>query len=177
MIIDLATIVCAGWGFFTGYRKGLLHSAFFLIGLVGGAVAALHFSAEVSEWMSNNVDIPQKYLPLLSFALIFAVVTGGVIMVANGIESLLKVLSLNIFNKIAGAAIWTCIALFLLSTVLWFLVQYELIGAAQLEASVTYPMLSTVSPIVVSTFGYITPFFQEVLEKLETLIDERQWIN
>ncbi len=170
MYIDLAFLLMALIGFITGFRKGLLHSIFFLAGIIIGIYAALHFSVEASQWLQSQFDIPTHYLPLLAFTAVFLLVCGLLLLVATILESVLKLLKLNLINRLAGAVIWLILYLVLFSTALWFLNSYRILPEEQKTDSRTYPYISNYSPYVMEIVEDIIPLANKGYDQLDSLI-------
>ncbi len=171
MYIDLAFLLVAALGFLTGYRKGILHSVFFLLGLVLGVYGALHFSAELSEFLNEQFKIDPHYLPLLSFALLFLLITGMLLFLAGALEAILKALKLNMINKLSGALVWVLLSLFVFSTALWFLVRYQLLPQDELQHSLSYPLIESYSPELIQKLEELGPYARKSYEELDSLIN------
>jgi len=171
MYIDLALLAMAVFGFLTGYRKGILHSVFFLLGLVLGVYGALHFSLEASEFLEQRFNINPHYLPLLSFALLFLLITGMLLFLAGALEAVLKALKLNMINKLSGALVWMLLSLFIFSTALWFMASYRLLPEAELHRSLSYPLVENYSPQLIKKIEELGPFAREGYEELDSLIN------
>ncbi len=170
MYIDLAFLVMAALGFLTGYRKGILHSVFFLLGMVLGVYGALHFSLEASEFLSKQFEIAPHYLPLLSFILVFLLITGMLLFLATALEAVLKALKLNMINKLSGALIWVMLSLFIFSTALWFLARYRFLPEEELQRSLSYPLVESYSPQLIKKLEELGPMARKTYEELDSLI-------
>ena len=172
MVLDIIAAIVLIWGLITGFRKGLLQSVFFLIGIGLGLITALKMSEIVSHQLDLLLDIPTRFLPIISFVLIFAITVGIIIMLGNWIESVLKFLKLNIFNRIAGAVMWMLLSVFILSTCYWYGVQYGLITDKTIDGSVVYPYVAEVSPYVMEEAGQLAPALQNLYDSIEGMIKE-----
>lgn len=170
MFLDILLLIVLVWGFVTGYRRGILHSLFFLVGIAAGILTAVKFSALAGTYISEWLAIDPTYLPIISFALVFILTLGIVLMIANGLEELLKFAKLNLFNKLAGAVVWMTIGLLVLSTAFWYLAQYELLGQEQINESKTYDLVAPVSPFVVEQVGKVIPVLQDVYQDIEDMV-------
>lgn len=170
MFIDILVVVVVVWGLVTGYRRGLLQSVFFLVGIGAGIIASLKFSAVTTAYLKELLDIDPSYLPLISFVIIFLITLGLVLMLANGLEAFLKATNLNFFNKAAGALVWTALGLFILSTVFWYLDQYQIIGQETQNASTTYTYVLPISPFVLEKAGMALPVLEDLYHQLEEQI-------
>lgn len=171
MWLDAFIILALGIGFVTGYRKGLLHSVFFLLALVLGTIIALRFSYVAARELERLISIDPTLLPIISFIIVFALVVGLVLLIATALRGVLKVIQLDIINRLAGAVLWTGIYLFLVSTLLWFAMQYGWPGQELAEESRLLAMVQPVSPAVASAAGSVVPMFEGLYQGLEQMIN------
>lgn len=170
MILDIIFFGALIWGFSIGYRKGLIHSLIFLLAFGIGIIVALKSSFLLAVHLDNWFNIDSQYLPFVSFILTFLLVVGLIILIGKLIEGIVKAVQLNFLNKMAGALIWTLIFMFILSTLFWYLERYEVISDSMIEASKTYGMVSSISPLTVGLAGKIFPFLSELYESISGLI-------
>lgn len=174
MILDLVVLGALAWGFFVGFRRGILHSLFFLLGLVVGTILALKLSQVASQHLHEWTNLDQSYLPLVSFAILFFLGLGGTLLVAGGIEGFLKVLQLNLINKLSGAVVWMVIALFITSTVFWYLRQYEIISEEAVEQSMTFGVIAPLSPWLMEQMGNVIPWLKDLFDSIVPMIRDTE---
>ena len=170
MILDLVVLVALVWGFFVGFRRGILHSLFFLLGLIVGTLLALKLSQVTTSYLHQWIHLDHSYLPLISFAILFFLGLGATLLIASGIESFLKALKLNLLNKLAGAFVWMAIFLFLTSTAFWYLRQYEIISDELVNQSVSYDLIAPLAPWLVHQVGILIPWMKDLFNSIVPMI-------
>jgi uncharacterized membrane protein required for colicin V production len=170
MYLDILLAVVLVWGFVAGFRRGLVYSLFFLVGQIVAVVASLKLSQEASVYISQWFEIPTTYLPIVSFIAVYIATFGLVLLAARAIEQVLKVTQLNLFNKLAGAAVWMVMGVLLLSTAFWYLSRYEIIPEEQVTESNTYQYVEPLSPALLTGIGALLPFLEDVYDDIEQLI-------
>lgn len=170
MILDILFAITLIWAIYTGLKKGIIHSLFFFISFVIGTLVSLKFSHLLSEKLEEWFTIDPTYLPLISFVILFGLTVYGVILLANALEKVLKMLMLNLFNRIAGAVFWAVIGLFLLSTAFWYAKQYELITEEMTKSSLTFEYVEPLSPYLIDKAGALMPFFQDIYDPISNMI-------
>ena len=74
MIIDIAFIVVLIIAIFKGLSKGFIVGIFSLVAFIIGLAAALKFSAVVAAYLQGKGMEATKWLPVLSFFLVFIIV-------------------------------------------------------------------------------------------------------
>lgn len=118
--IDVIVIILLLWALIKGYRKGFIIELASLLALVLGIFGAIKFADFTAAYLSENVNLPEDYTPLIAFALTFIVIVIGVHFLARLIQGFVKMIALNFFNRIAGAIFSACKTLLILSFVLFF---------------------------------------------------------
>jgi len=119
--LDIILIIPLLWGLYKGFSKGLIIEAATLIGFGLAVWGAVKFHDFLSRWMSDSLGWTSKYLPLISFAVIFIGVILIVIGVAKLIEKFVKAVSLGFLNKLGGAVFGMLKFGLLLSILIFFL--------------------------------------------------------
>ena len=74
MIIDIGFLILMILAIFKGLRKGFILGIFSLFAFIIGLAAALKLSVVVAAWLQKNVIPASRWLPVLSFLLVFIVV-------------------------------------------------------------------------------------------------------
>ena len=87
MLVDIIYLVLIVAAIFKGYSRGLIVAVFSIIALIVGLAAALKLSAVVSSYLGEATSISAKWLPFISFAVVFIAVIFLIRMLAKIIES------------------------------------------------------------------------------------------
>ena len=120
MLIDIIYAIVLILAFIHGYRKGLIHSIVSLIAIIIGIMAAVYLSEIASTYINRWFNISSKYLPIISFVLVFIVIYLLFRMIERALEGFFKLLKLNFINQLAGALIWCVVWTMLYSTILFY---------------------------------------------------------
>lgn len=170
MAIDIVYLSFLAFGFFLGFRRGLVHSIFSITALFLGIAVALKFSEQIVAWVSETFNLEMAYVPLLVFILLFILVILLVRAVAWSVEKVLKTLYLNFINQILGAGLWCLVLTLVFSTFLWFAHQLDLISKEQIESSNTFEFIILVAPTTYGLLSELIPWFQGVFERLSSYL-------
>ncbi len=173
MLIDITTVLILIAGLVKGYRSGLIHSLFYVIGLVLGTALALRFGYVASGYLRQSFNIDSAYLPILSFAVVFILILAGMLLLAKLIENLLKATQLNFLNRLGGAVVWTFTGIFLLSTAVWYLSKSNIITEQARADSRAWPYIEPVSPTVIQGASVVLPFLKDIYHKIEQQIENK----
>ena len=74
MLIDIVFAILLIMACIKGFQKGLIIAVFSIVAFIIGLAAALKLSTAVASWLGNSVSVNTKWLPFISFALVFFIV-------------------------------------------------------------------------------------------------------
>jgi membrane protein required for colicin V production len=171
MIIDIVFIIMLIMAVIKGWQRGLVIAVFSVIGLIVGIVAAMKLSALVAEWLKDSTSISAKWLPFVSFAVVFI---GAVLLIrlgANLLESTLEVALLGWANKLGGILLYIIIYTLAYSVLLFYAAQLKFINAESIQQSVTYAYIQPLGPWVVDGIGKLIPAFKDMFTELEAFFE------
>jgi membrane protein required for colicin V production len=171
MLIDFIAIGLIVLAIIKGFRKGLVVAVFSLLAFVIGLAAALKLSAVVAEYLGTNINISQRWLPVLAFAIVFFVVVLLVRLGAKIIEGGLQMAMLGWLNKLGGVVFYLLLYFLIFSIILFYATQLNIIKKETAQFSTTYPIVYPIAPVVMDTLGNIIPFFEDMFVELEIFFD------
>lgn len=171
MIIDIILLVVLIMAVIKGLRRGLIVALFSLVGFIVGLAAALKLSVFVASYLENSTNISTKWLPLLSFLIVFIAVVLLIRIAANVIEASVEMAWLGWINKLAGAILYVALYILIYSVVLFFMVQLHLISDTTIKDSVTYQHIEPWGPIVINGIGGFVPWFKDMFAELEKFFE------
>lgn len=159
-ILDIVLLVCLIPALIQGLRKGFIAQVVAIISLVLGGWLAYKFSAVVTEWLAQWLDITGQALNIISFILIFAVVVTLLFLLGKILEASVKIILLGWLNKLLGLVF----ALFKYALVIGLLVilfdsindKFNLVSRSYLDSSFMYSGLKSIS---YSVFPYLKSLF------------------
>ena len=99
MMIDLITLALLVWAVIKGLYRGLVLAVFSLAAFIIGIAAALKLSAVTAGWLGESVNISAKWLPLVSFILVFIAVSLLINAAGKMLESTTEVCRISSSNK------------------------------------------------------------------------------
>jgi membrane protein required for colicin V production len=115
---DIIFLIIFLWSAYRGITKGFVVMAASLAALILGIWGAIRFSNFTYVLLSKNFELKTQYLSLIAFALTFVVIVILVHLFGRLIEKLLKAISLNFLNRIAGLFFGIIKTAFILSVIL-----------------------------------------------------------
>jgi membrane protein required for colicin V production len=149
-----------------GLRRGLIIAVFSFIAFIAGIAAAMKLSVVVAGYLKDSVHVSAKWLPFISFAVVFIGVVILVRWAAQLVEGTVEMAMLGWVNKIGGIVLYTILYMFTLSVVLFFMQQVKLISDETLAHSVNWWWLQPLGPWVIDGFGKMLPVFRNMFSEL-----------
>lgn len=121
--LDIVIILILAGGLASGFKNGFVGELASLAGLVLGIWGAIKFSWWTADLL-EGFGLKFSLMPIISFIVTFLIITIVMQMIAGIISRLLKAVSLNWINKIAGivagvfkAAIFVSVILLVLDAI------------------------------------------------------------
>ena len=152
-VLDIFLVVPLLWAIYKGFKRGLIIEVATLIALGLGIYGAVRYSSLTADFVRQNVEVQESYMPLISFVLTFVAIVVVVFVGAKLLEKVVNLVALKLVNKLAGAAFGFVKMSLILSMVLLILhlfdKQFSIIPNDTKEKSVLYGPVSSIAPIVI----------------------------
>ncbi|MBC7888794.1 MAG: CvpA family protein [Ferruginibacter sp.] len=166
-MIDIIFAIFIVLAIVKGYRKGLIIALFSIIALVVGLAAALKLSAAVAVHLQQNVTLSLKWLPVISFVLVFLLVVFLVHMGGKLIEKTFEMALLGWANRLGGVLLYIALYTIIFSVFLFYADKIKVFEKAAIEASQSYPVVQPLGPKVINGLGALIPLFKDMFSQLE----------
>ncbi len=151
-----------------GYQKGLIIAVFSVIAFIVGLAAALKLSVVVAAWMGNHSSVNAKWIPFISFALVFFAVVLLVRLGAKFIEKTFQMAMLGWVNRIGGMFFYAVLYTLIFSVFLFYAEKVHIVDASAVQSSQVYPFVQPWGPVVIDGFGKVIPVFKDMFTELES---------
>ncbi len=167
MIIDIAFAVFLLLALIKGYSKGLIVALFSIVAFVAGLAAALKLSSYVALRLSASTSVSARWLPFISFFLVFVIVVVLVNLGGKLVQKSMQLLLLGWANRIGGILLYGMLYAILLSIFVFYATQLKILSAATAASSVVYPFIQSLGPWVINSLGSFIPFFKGLFITLQ----------
>ena len=167
-MIDIIFAIIMVMAIIKGYRKGLVVAVFSIVAYIIGLAAALKLSTVVAGYLQHNVNVSNKWLPFISFALVFLVVVILVNWAGKLIQETFEMAMLGWLNRIGGVVFYAALYIIIFSIFLFYAEKIHLISDDSFKNSATYSFVKPWGPVVIDGFGNIIPLFKEMFTQLES---------
>ena len=100
MLLDIIFAVLIVFAVLKGYQRGLIIGLFSLIAVIIGLAAAMKLSVVIADYLGKAVNISDKWMPVVSFAVVFLLVILLIRLGAKLIEKTVEMAMMGWLNKI-----------------------------------------------------------------------------
>ena len=171
MIIDIIFIGLMLLAFVKGAKKGLIHALFSCLAFFIGMLAAIKLSVVAAHYFSEHSNINGRWIPFISFILIFALVVVIINSVGKILEKTAEITMMSWINKVGGICLFLLLYGILFSVILFYAKNLNFIKKETIESSLFYPYISPLGPDIINNLGKIIPFFKDLFSQLEVYFD------
>lgn len=149
-IIDIILILPIIWFAYQGFKRGFIIELASLLALVLGIYAALYFSGYAADFLSENLKLDSKYVPVSAFILTFILVVILVYWLGRILENIVNMVALGFLNKLAGGLFGILKAAVFLSIILLLVNRFkdDLISADKKDGSLLYAPVEGIAPML-----------------------------
>ena len=171
MIIDVVFFIVLLYAIFKGFTKGLIVGIFSLLAFIIGLAAALKLSSVVANYFAASTASSAKWLPVISFLLVFIAVVLIINIGARIIQKSLQLAMLGWIDKIGGIFLYCLIYTIIFSVILFFAEKVSIVDAATIADSRMYHFVSPWGPAVIDNLGKIIPVFKGLFNELQLFFE------
>jgi membrane protein required for colicin V production len=167
-MIDIIFAIFMVMAIIKGYRKGLVVAAFSIVAYIIGLAAALKLSAVVAGYLQHNINVSNRWLPFISFAVVFIAVVILVNWAGKLVQETFEMVMLGWLNRIGGVVFYAALYIIIFSIFLFYAEKIHLINDDSFKNSATYSFVKPWGPVVIDSFGKLVPVFKEMFTQLES---------
>jgi membrane protein required for colicin V production len=171
MFIDSVAAIAISFGFFLGYKRGLINTVFDTLSLIIGILAALKLSPWVMDILEKLFNMNKGFTLILGIALTFLIVMLAIRFIGKKLEALMEVANINFINKIAGGVIQALFFTVVLSYLIGLSDKVNILKEETKSSSATYPTLMKMPALSQSLFNALKPVFSEFWTKTNNVMD------
>lgn len=167
MVIDIIIAIVLIFAVFKGYQQGLIVALFSVLAFIIGIAAAMKLSVVVAGYIGKAVKVSDQWLPIISFIVVFMIVTFLIGWGARLIQKAVQLAMLGWVNRLGGILLYCVLCVLIISVIIFYADQVSLIKPEVKNASVTYSYIQPWGSIVMDGLGKIIPFFKGMFQDLQ----------
>ena len=171
MLIDIIVIILLILAAYKGFRNGLILALFSFLAFIIGLAAAIKLSAVAAGYIGSAVNVSQKWLPVLAFAVVFIIVVLLVKLGAKLVEGAVSMMMMGWLNRVGGMLFYALLYIFIFSIILFYADGVGLIKPETAAASGSYPYIRPLGPQVVKGLAAVVPLFKGMFTELEAFFE------
>ena len=171
MLLDIIFAVLIVFAVLKGYQRGLIIGLFSLIAVIIGLAAAMKLSVVIADYLGKAVNISDKWMPVVSFAVVFLLVILLIRLGAKLIEKTVEMAMMGWLDKIGGIILFAAIYITVFSVLVFYAEQLKLLQQDTIDKSVAYSFIQPWGPKAINGFGSIVPLFKDMFSTLEHFFD------
>ena len=171
MIIDLVFVFLAAFGFYSGFKRGLVKTIFASLSILIGILAALKLSPIVINVLESALSLSAPIAFILGLIITFFLVMLLIRFIGKKLEGFMKAININFINKILGGAFLSIFFIVCFSVIVWFLNQAKFITDETKEKSISYRILEPLPEMSKEALKSFKPAFQEFWNKTVDAMD------
>jgi membrane protein required for colicin V production len=171
MFIDVIFFILMALAVFKGYRRGLVVALFSVLAFIIGLAAAIKLSAIAAVYLRHNINITNRWLPILSFALVFILIVLLVRVGAALLEKTLRMAMLGWANRLGGVILYAALYTIILSIMLFYANKMGFLKAETIQTSITYNFVAGLGPWAINGIGKVIPTFKGMFAQLESFFE------
>ena len=172
MAIDILFLAAAAYGFYLGFKDGIINSVFSILSLVMALMAAFKFSPYMTRALEQGFDMYNPLMFVIGFVVTFFISMWLLRMVGHAISGALEVVNLDLPNQIIGGFVLAVFFSFLYSVLIWFADGARMIEEQTKTTSMSYQYLE---PLRKGTFSIIQnakPIVQGFLSETDKVMNQ-----
>lgn len=148
--------------------NGFIVAIFSVIALMAGLAAAVKLSTVVAAHLNGSVSYSNKWLPVVSFILVFLAAMLLVRIGAAAIQKMMELVMLGWLNRLAGIVLYILLYTIIFSVVLFYLEKVHLLTQEAVSNSYAYQFIQPWGRKAIDSLGIVLPFFKNMFHELET---------
>ena len=146
--LDIIIAVSLLYGLIKGFSNGLVKEVTSFLALFIGVYVAVSFSEFLEPKLIDVLDGYQEFVPVLAFGVLFLVSFLCIKILGFFVERLTKALALGIFSSFFGGFFGFFKVVVVLSFLVFFISDYNLVNKQTKEDSVLFDPLTDVAKII-----------------------------
>jgi membrane protein required for colicin V production len=154
-----------------GYKKGLIIALFSIVAYIIGLAAAIKLSTFVAGILENHFTTTGKWLPFISFILVFILVVLLVHWGGKLIEKMAELTMMGWLNKLGGIFFYALIYTIIFSVFLFYAEKIKILSEATIAESFIAPYIKPWGPQIIEGIGKVIPLFKNMFEDLSLFFE------
>ncbi len=149
---DLLIALYLAWGFYNGFKKGIIYMLVSFIAIILAIYAAIHFSYLSTDYLAQILHKDPEDLKILSYVVTFILVFVAMHLIGKILDKFIKAVALGFVNRLAGGALSVAIKVVVVSLILYLFDQanriFPVVSQETINESTLYNPIKNLSPVI-----------------------------
>jgi len=173
MLLDILALIWILYGAFNGFRNGLIVTSIGMDSYILCFFIAFYFNHKLTEILSKFELIQNVLLilPILSFVIIFFVTNKLIHVLSKVLKKVNQLLLLGFFDKLGGAILETVLHVLIISFILSFGSQFNIIPNDWISNSIISNTFISIGELIINllveNFDFIKSYSIELFKLLK----------
>ncbi len=172
MSIDILFLAAAAYGFYLGFKDGIINSVFSVMSIVMALMAAFKFSPYMTRALEQGFDMYNPLMFVIGFIVTFFISMWLMRMVGHAISGALEVAQLDLPNQIIGGFILTLVFSFFYSVLIWFADGARMLDEQTKTTSMSYRYLEPLRQNAFKLIANVKPIVQDFLGETDKVMNQ-----
>jgi membrane protein required for colicin V production len=174
MSIDVLFLAAAAYGFFLGFKEGIVNTVFRTLSIFLALMAAFKFSPYVTEVLEKSFQVYNPLMFIGGFIVTYFLTTWILRFAGDLVTQTMEVAHINLPNQIIGGTVLAGIFTILFSLLVWFADGARIIDPNTKMTSMSYRILEPLPKQTFKVLGDLKPTFQKFFQQTSKMMDEVQ---
>lgn len=171
MVIDVLLLGVVVYGFFLGFKGGIVNAIFRVMSIFLALMAAFKFSPYMTEALEKAFNTYNPLMFIAGFIVMFFLTMWVLRWAGEFLTTSLEVVHVNLPNQIIGGVVLSFLFTVLYSLIIWFAEGASMISEKTKFESKTLVYLQPLPQKTFAVIGDMKPSFQHFFEKANQMMD------
>ena len=172
MQIDVLFLAAAAYGFYLGFKDGIINSVFSVLSLVMALMAAFKFAPYMTRALEQGFDMYNPLMFVIGFVVTFFLSMWLLRTIGHAISGALEFAHMDLPNQIIGGAVLALLFSFLFSVLIWFGDGARMIDEQTKATSMSYPYLEPLRKNTFTALQNVKPIVQGFLHETDKVMNQ-----
>lgn len=176
-VFDIVVLIPIAYASFKGFQNGIVKEILSILGLIAAVFLCFHYMDVADEFLKPYLKDADTVRPIFAALLIFIVTLTAFQFGAMLITKTLKMVMLNMPNRLLGLSFGMLKSALFVSSLLIFFAGFKIPNEDTIKESLTYPILIQVAPVTYDTIAVLYPGAENFTDTMKKTFDKNNPIK
>lgn len=177
MIIDLFFAAVAAYGFYLGFKEGIIVTILNVLSIVFAVVGSVKFAPGMTRFLQTLTSSESPLMFLAGLISSFVLIMVFIRLLGKGVTGILETAHINLINQVAGGAFMSTLLILLYSVIIWFANQAQMLEPKTKAQSFTYRIVEPFPTYAKEVALLLKPTLQDFWSESMDMMDHLQSVS